>query len=71
MPAADKIFVVWTTKCPSGIIKRIMPTEVTRSYFEVPPKPFNGWDYLLCLVAYFLIGIALEPGIAVRIVSAW
>jgi|HubBroStandDraft_6_1064221.scaffolds.fasta_scaffold1704574_1 hypothetical protein len=32
---------------------------------EMSLKPFNGWDYLLCAVAYFLIGIAAVPKIAV------
>jgi hypothetical protein len=28
------------------------------------PKPFNAWDYLLCAIAYFLIGIAAVPKLA-------
>jgi uncharacterized membrane protein YuzA (DUF378 family) len=28
------------------------------------PKPFNGWDYLLCAIAYILIGIAAVPKFA-------
>jgi hypothetical protein len=28
------------------------------------PKPFNAWDYLLCALAYFLIGIAAVPHFA-------
>jgi hypothetical protein len=30
----------------------------------MPLKPFNAWDYLLCAVAYFLIGIAAVPRFA-------
>lgn len=30
-------------------------------------KPFNGWDYLLCAIAYLLIGIAAVPKLATLI----
>jgi hypothetical protein len=30
----------------------------------MPLKPFNAWDYLLCVLAYFLMGIAAEPKFA-------
>jgi hypothetical protein len=30
-------------------------------------KPFNGWDYILCAIAYFLIGIAAVPKLATLI----
>jgi hypothetical protein len=33
-------------------------------YREMPPKPFTGLDYLLCAIAYVLIGVAAVPGIA-------
>jgi hypothetical protein len=47
-----------------------MPTEVTKSFFEVPPKPFTWWDYFLCVTVYLLIGIASVPSIAALIASA-
>jgi hypothetical protein len=55
--------------CSFEIIELRMPTEVTKSFFEVPPKPFNRWDYLLCVVVYLLIAIAFVPGIPALIVS--
>jgi hypothetical protein len=39
-------------------------------YFENPPKPFTGWDYVLCAVAFFLVGIASVPAIATLLVGA-
>ena len=30
-------------------------------------KPFNRWDYLLCAIAYLLIGIAAVPKLATLI----
>jgi hypothetical protein len=30
----------------------------------MPLKPFNAWDYVLCALAYFLIGIAAVPKFA-------
>jgi hypothetical protein len=30
----------------------------------MPLKPFNAWDYFLCALAYFLIGIAAVPQFA-------
>jgi hypothetical protein len=47
-----------------------MPTEVTKAFFEVRPKPFDRWDYFLCAALYLLIGIALVPAIAALIASA-
>jgi hypothetical protein len=38
-------------------------------YAGLTPKPFTGWDYVLCAVAFFLIGIASVPQIAQMIVS--
>jgi hypothetical protein len=32
-------------------------------------KPFNTWDYILCAVAYFLIGIAAVPRIATLLIG--
>jgi len=29
----------------------------------MPLRPFNGWDYFLCAIAYLLIGIAAVPTI--------
>jgi hypothetical protein len=31
---------------------------------KMPLKPFNAWDYFLCALAYFLIGIAAVPKFA-------
>jgi hypothetical protein len=39
-------------------------------YFDDLPRPFTGWDYLLCAVAFFLVGIASVPAIAALIVGA-
>jgi hypothetical protein len=33
-------------------------------YADLTPNPFSGWDYVLCIVAFFLIGIAFVPQIA-------
>jgi hypothetical protein len=30
-------------------------------YYDVGPKPFTGLDYVLCVVAFFLSGIAFVP----------
>jgi hypothetical protein len=35
----------------------------------MPLKPFNSWDYILCAVAYLLIGIAAVPRIAILLVG--
>lgn len=37
---------------------------VKDSYFENPPKPFSGLDYVLCAIAFFLVGIASVQQIA-------
>jgi len=34
------------------------------AYREIPAKPFTGFDYVLCLLAYILIAIAWDPGLA-------
>ena len=34
------------------------------AYREITAKPFTGLDYLLCLLAYILIAIAWNPGLA-------
>jgi hypothetical protein len=39
-------------------------------YFDMPPVPFNRWDYLLCVVACFLAGIAFVPGFTALILPA-
>jgi hypothetical protein len=36
---------------------------------RMPLRPFNVWDYLLCAVAYFLIGIAAVPKFASLLVG--
>ena len=36
-------------------------------YFVNPPNPFTGLDYVLCAVAFFLVGIASVPAIAALI----
>lgn len=38
-------------------------------YFVNPPNPFTGLDYVLCAVAFFLVGIASVPAIAALIVG--
>ena len=38
-------------------------------YFDDLPKPFSGLDYILCAIAFFLVGIASVPAIAVLIVG--
>ena len=30
-------------------------------YFHVQPRPFTALDYVLCVVAFFLSGIAFVP----------
>jgi hypothetical protein len=37
-------------------------------YADFVPKPFTGWDYVLCVVAFLLTGIAALPEIAAWIV---
>jgi hypothetical protein len=39
------------------------------TYFDNPPKPFTGLDYVLCIIAFFLVGIASVPAIAALIVG--
>ena len=36
---------------------------------DLTPEPFTGLDYVLCVVAFFLIGIAFVPQIAAFIVG--
>ena len=48
---------------------------MNRAYLKDPdfgtqPTPFTYWDYLLCIVACLLSGIAFVPEIATLIVSA-
>jgi hypothetical protein len=38
-------------------------------YFDNPPKPFTGLDYVLCAVAFLLVGIASVPAIAALVVG--
>lgn len=38
--------------------------------FEMQPRPFTPWDYLLCAVACLLSGIAFVPEIATLLVAA-
>jgi hypothetical protein len=48
---------------------------VSRSWYlrgsseAVPPVPFVAFDYVLCAVAFFLIGIAFNSDIAALVVS--
>jgi hypothetical protein len=37
-------------------------------YADFAPKPFTGWDYVLCAVAFLLTGVACVPQIAALIV---
>jgi hypothetical protein len=39
-------------------------------YFDAPPKPFTGWDYVLCVIAFFLTGIACVPELTRLIIFA-
>jgi hypothetical protein len=32
-------------------------------YLPTSPKPFSGLDYVLCAIAFFLVGIAFVPQI--------
>ena len=34
-------------------------------YFGNAPKPFSGLDYVLCAIAFFLVGIASVQQIAI------
>jgi hypothetical protein len=36
---------------------------------KMPLKPFNAWAYLLCALAYFLIGIVAVPKFATLVFS--
>ncbi len=38
-------------------------------YFDNPPKPFTSLDYILCAIAFFLVGIASVPAIAALMVG--
>ena len=40
------------------------------SYFDTPPNPFQGLDYLLCAIMCALAGIAFVPQIAALIAHA-
>jgi hypothetical protein len=33
-------------------------------YLDNSPEPFRGLDYVLCAIAFFLVGIASVPEIA-------
>lgn len=33
-------------------------------YLDNSPEPFSGLDYVLCAIAFFLVGIASVPQIA-------
>jgi hypothetical protein len=33
-------------------------------YADIPPMPFVGLDYVLCAIAFLLIGIASNPQVA-------
>jgi hypothetical protein len=35
----------------------------------MPPEIFTGWDYLLCAVAYLLIGVAAVPKLTALLVG--
>ena len=35
----------------------------------LPPVPFAAFDYVLCAVAFFLMGIAFDSDIAALVVS--
>jgi len=39
-------------------------------YLDIPPVPFNRWDYLLCVVACFLAGVAFVPGFTELLATA-
>jgi hypothetical protein len=39
------------------------------SYEPVPPVPFATFDYALCAIAFFLIGIAFNSDIATLVAS--
>ena len=39
-------------------------------YLDIPPVPFNRWDYLLCVLECFLAGVAFVPSFTEMIVSA-
>ena len=38
-------------------------------YADFPPMPFVAWDYVLCAIAFFLIGIASNAQLASFIAS--
>lgn len=38
-------------------------------YITTPPTPFNGWDYVLCAIAFFLVGIAAVPTLTALLIA--
>jgi hypothetical protein len=38
-------------------------------YFATPPTPFSGLDYVLCAIAFFLVGIAAVPALTALLIA--
>jgi hypothetical protein len=39
------------------------------SYATTPPTPFSGLDYVLCAIAFFLVGIAAVPALTALLIA--